>query len=406
MMLPHFVEDIIKKISDSGFQAFVVGGSVRDLLCGKKPVDWDITTSATPTEIMEIFSDERIIPTGIEHGTVTLIAKGIPVEITTYRIDGDYKDCRHPQSVIFSANVEEDLKRRDFTINSMAYNEEAGLIDPFGGRKDLEDRLIRCVGEPKQRFKEDALRIMRALRFSAALGFDIEASTKDAVFASSELLKNISAERISAELSKLLEADTPQKVLAEYKAVFEEIFGVKLEKTLWEEVVEAVSLAERDASTRLSLLICGVAWEDAVNILKKLRYDNKTQKETKLLCDYQKIKLPTDPYLVKKEIFKIGEEAFLKVLGAKRTYKKALGVKDRELEETERVFNNIIHESQCCSFKQLAVKGEDVKKQFGVQGKAVGDILRALLDAVMLEKCRNQNSELIKYARENIFNKA
>ena len=296
MRLPGFVCKAMEKLEQGGFQAFVVGGPVRDLLLGSEPFDWDIATSALPEEVMEVFSEYRVIPTGIKHGTVTLICDDGMIEITTFRIERAYLDNRHPQNVTFSGKIEEDLKRRDFTINSLAYNPETGILDLFGGRADLEGRTLRCVGEPYKRFGEDALRIMRALRFSAVLGFEIEEDTSKAIFSCKELLKNISAERIAIELSKLIMAENPHDVLLKYRVVFEEIFEIELEEDVWSESVEAVSRAENNLSVRLALILR----EKTAEVLKRLKYDNKTMADAVAVAKYTDINLSPEPYLIKK----------------------------------------------------------------------------------------------------------
>ena len=202
--LPEFVKKALIRTNEAGEEAFIVGGCVRDILMGKTPHDWDITTSAKPEKTKEIFSSFKTVDTGLKHGTVLVLIDGEPLEITTYRIDGEYTDCRHPDSVSFTSDIENDLSRRDFTVNAMAYNDEKGLVDLFGGEDDIRNKIIRCVGDADKRFNEDALRIMRALRFSSTLGFTIESETKKAILKNRELLNNVAKERISTELLKLL----------------------------------------------------------------------------------------------------------------------------------------------------------------------------------------------------------
>ena len=226
MIIPQAVLNIISQINAYGFDAYPVGGCVRDILMGKLPCDWDIATSATPDEIQKIFSQYTVIPTGIKHGTVTVILDKIPFEITTFRIDGNYTDSRHPEKVTFSTDITEDLKRRDFTINAIAYHPKTGIIDPFGGQADLKAEIIRAVGDPAQRFSEDALRIMRALRFSAVLSFEIEQKTAEALYKYSHLLENIAAERVTTELNKTLCANGASLVIEKYFSVISQrLFG-------------------------------------------------------------------------------------------------------------------------------------------------------------------------------------
>lgn len=213
--LPERVKEILDTIMEAGYEAYAVGGCIRDSILGRKPNDWDITTSASPYEIKELF--RRTVDTGIQHGTVTVMMDKEGFEVTTYRIDGDYKDGRHPSEVTFTASLKEDLRRRDFTINAMAYNEQNGLVDIFGGMQDIADGVIRCVGEPRERFSEDALRIMRAVRFSAQLGYQIEEKTKAAIEELAPTLKKISAERIQVELVKLVTSKHPEELLTAYE---------------------------------------------------------------------------------------------------------------------------------------------------------------------------------------------
>ena len=223
IQLPKDVSFILDTYLKNGYQAFIVGGCVRDALLGKTPTDYDICTNALPKETLKLFSDFRIIETGIKHGTVTLLLDSVPYEITTFRTDGDYLDSRHPQSVNFVTNIEEDLKRRDFTVNAMAYNQTDGLIDLYGGQKDLENKIIRCVGNSEQRFTEDALRIMRAIRFCATLDFAIEDETKKSIFKLKSNLLNIAKERINVEFTKTLLSDNT-KVYSEYYEIFKLFF--------------------------------------------------------------------------------------------------------------------------------------------------------------------------------------
>ena len=207
IQLPEKVKFIIDRITAAGFEAYAVGGCVRDSILGRTPQDWDITTSARPEQVKALF--DRTVDTGIQHGTVTVLLEKEGFEVTTYRIDGKYEDSRHPTEVIFTPSLEEDLRRRDLTVNAMAYNEEKGLVDLYGGREDIQAHVVRCVGDPKERFGEDALRMLRAIRFAAQLGYHIEESTKDAIRQMAHSLKNISAERIQAELIKLLTSPHP-----------------------------------------------------------------------------------------------------------------------------------------------------------------------------------------------------
>lgn len=394
MKLPSFICEILEKLNSHGFDAFVVGGCVRDMILEKEPKDWDVATSATPQDVMQIF--DRTIPTGISHGTVTVIEGKNTVEITTFRIEEDYTDFRRPGKVTFSKSINDDLKRRDFTINAMAYNAEKGLCDPFCGRQDIEKKIIRCVGTPEERFSEDALRIMRALRFSAVLGFGIEKATEREIFLKRELLKNISKERISAELSKIIMADDSKEVLVKYKKVFEEIFEIKVKEDLWGDSARALSNAPKILSLRLSLLLYAQGEGKTEEILRRLKYDKRTIKEAKTISENLRIPLPKESYSVKKELLRIGKEMFCLSLEAKKAT-------DIDTLKTEEIFKEIISKNDCYSLKDLKVKGDDLKANFCLEGKDVGDVLSKILDAVFLGKCKNERDDILTYAREHIL---
>ncbi|MBQ5565782.1 MAG: HD domain-containing protein, partial [Clostridia bacterium] len=312
IFLPDEVKTAIEKISKNGFEAYIVGGCVRDSLLGKTPKDYDITTSASPQEVEKIFSDCRVIETGIKHGTVTVLINSMPLEITTFRIDSEYVDNRHPESVTFTKSLREDTARRDFTMNAIAYNNFTGICDFYGGETDIKNKIVRCVGNPDLRFNEDALRIMRAIRFSSVLGFEIEENTRSSIFKNKELLKNISSERIAAELVKLLCGKNAKKVLCEYI----DILGVVMPELLpmkdfdqrnahhiydiWTHTAVAVENIEPAPILRLTALFhdigkpecffmkngqghfyghAAVSEKISDNILKRLKFDN-TSRET------------------------------------------------------------------------------------------------------------------------------
>lgn len=261
----------LELLEKSGFKAFAVGGCVRDIIMGREPNDWDMTTSALPEETMEVFKDFRTIPTGLKHGTVTVLIEGQPLEITTMRIDGEYSDSRRPDSVSFTGEITMDLSRRDFTVNAMAYNHTDGLVDPFGGQKDIESRTIRCVGDPDKRFGEDALRIIRALRFASVLGFDIDGKTSESIMKNHMQMQNIASERIRVELVKLLSGKNVEKILTEYKEV---IFGIIPELKacdgfpqetpyhiydVWNHTVKVVGAVRNEPTFRVAALLHDIA---------------------------------------------------------------------------------------------------------------------------------------------------
>ena len=403
MTLPSFINEIIDKIEVSGFEAFAVGGCVRDFLLKKEPSDWDITTSAEPCDIIEIFSKQRTVPTGIQHGTITVLTEHGSVEVTTYRIDGEYSDFRRPESVIFSKSLKDDLSRRDFTINAMAYNQKSGLIDCFGGQDDLSKRLIRCVGAPQKRFSEDALRIMRALRFGATLDFEIEEDTSKAIFSCRHLLACIAKERISAELSRLIVANNPLDILINYRVIFAEIldFDADAKSDLWEKNVQSVCRTEEILPLRLALLLDGLNEEVSPGrILKNLKYDNKTVSCVKMLASYLNKDMPDDPVSIKKELSHTGAEDFELILKARLA---KFPEQASSLNNINEAFKKILTEKQCYTLKDLAVNGTDIQTAFNTKGKETGELLKLLLDAVICEKCENNKNKLMEYINKNLL---
>ncbi|MDR0838875.1 MAG: tRNA nucleotidyltransferase [Oscillospiraceae bacterium] len=274
IFLPDEVKTIISALASRGFDAYAVGGCVRDSLLGVTPKDWDLATSATPEEVLACFDGYRVLETGLRHGTVAVLMSGVPYEITTFRVDGDYSDNRRPDSVEFVRDIGSDLSRRDFTVNAMAYSSE--LIDPFGGVRDLEERVIRCVGDPDARFREDALRILRALRFSSELGFEIERRTLDALLETAESLRNVAAERVSAELSRLLLGKNALYALTVGRAALAEIPVAVSDAS-----AEAIAAAPRDLTTRLALLFLELGADGAADALRRLRYSRAVIRDVK-----------------------------------------------------------------------------------------------------------------------------
>lgn len=433
--LPFQVETAINLLNKSGYEAFIVGGCVRDFFLGSSPCDYDITTSALPAQTKEVFSDFRIIETGIQHGTVTVIIKGMPLEITTYRIDGEYNDNRHPVSVSYTSKLEDDLARRDFTMNAIAYNHIYGIADPFGGRKDIERRLIVCVGNPEERFSEDALRIMRAVRFSSQLDFRIEKNTSDCVFRMKNLLNNISAERIRTELDKCVAGKNVYEVLMKYSSVIE-IFIPEIHNsigfdqkskyhkyTVWEHIAIAVSSACNDNTVRLALLLhdigkpfscqedgqyrhfkghAAVSAEMAQKILRRLKYDKATSSRVVTLISHHSDKFESEKS-IKKCISVIGSEAFFQLMEMKKADNLA---KKEFCHERIDGFNKIIDKAKeilnsehCLNVRNLAVNGNDIKS-IGADGKQIGSILSLLLEAVIEDKICNEYNSLMKYAEE------
>lgn len=424
-------ERILKILEDSGFEAYYVGGCVRDVLRGKNPNDVDITTNALPQEIMSVFSRFTVIPTGIKHGTVTVIDDGIPYEITTFRVDGEYSDSRRPDSVTFTPNLNEDLARRDFTMNAIAMDRFGNIIDPFGGQQDIKNGIIRCVGNPVKRFTEDALRIMRAVRFASQLGFRIDEETSAAVHSMKNRLNKIASERIRDELDKLICGENCIKILMEYSDIITEIipelsdsigFDQKSDYhkyTVWEHTVRAIDYSPSDSPLiRRALLFHDIAKpkcavfdehgkghfkghpqegaEMCRNIMKKLRYDGKTIAVTYQLINWhgEKIKNRIE---IKKIMNHLGPEGFLQLLAMKSCDDRAKNhfVKDSipDYFDRARMCGEICASGECYSLKQLAVNGADLEN-LGFSGSEIGEKLREILDLVIEEKLENSREAI------------
>ncbi len=371
-VMPSYVRVLLERLAAAGYEAYIVGGCVRDLLMGKEPSDWDVCTSALPKQIKDCFKDKKTVDTGIAHGTVTVFSEEQPVEITTYRIDGDYKDGRHPASVSFTKSLEEDLKRRDFTMNAMAYHFEQGLIDLFGGRQAVSARIVAAVGEPERRFKEDALRIMRGLRFAAVLGFEIEERTLTAMFACADLLKQISKERISGELAKLLLGDFADSVLENCG----EILKVAAEE------IEAAKVSHLPKV--LSLRLAAVFPENTETCLRKLSFSGRIAAEGAVLSRLLNGTPPGSETEIKKLMQAEGDSIT-------RLYLAALG---REA-EAER----ILASGACRNLRQLAVNGKDLIEAGIPSGKAVGEMLNRLLMQVIEGSLPNEREVLLEYCK-------
>ena len=432
------VRFIIETLEISGYEAYAVGGCVRDAVLGKVPEDWDICTPALPEQVMRCFDGYHIIETGLKHGTITLMINHKPFEITTYRIDGIYSDNRHPDNVEFVSDLKDDLSRRDFTINAMAYNPTKGFADFFGGVSDIADRIIRCVGDADKRFQEDALRIMRALRFASVLGFGIEAETSDAVFRNSALLRNIAVERVSVELNKLIVGVNAGEVLLSYTPVIEVIIPeitamVGFEQNtpyhhldVWRHTVESAVNAPADAALRLTMLFHDIAKPQsytevdsvghfyghpqissdmAREILLRLKYDNNTIETVTQLILYHDTDVQPRRKHLKRWLNRVGEERFRQLLSIKRADAMAQSEVHRQekletLDEILPVLNEIIEQQQCFSLKDLAVTGRDLMAIGVPEGIMVGKVLNQLLDLVINESVENEREHLLEAARE------
>lgn len=432
--MPQDVRFIIGELNKGGFEAYAVGGCVRDSILGRTPNDWDITTSATPFEVKDIF--RRTVDTGLQHGTVTVLLKDQGYEVTTYRIDGEYTDHRRPDEVTFTGELSEDLLRRDFTINAMAYNDETGIVDLYGGIQDLEEGVIRCVGNPDDRFDEDALRIMRAVRFAAQLGFSVDSATREAATKHASELSQVSAERIETELTKLLISDHPEKVLDMYEMGITSIILPEFDKMMETEqnspyhmydvgrhTVEVIKNVSPTKVMRYAALLhdigkpqCKttddkgvdhfkghalVSEEMSTKILKRLRMDNDTIRDVKKIVrwhDYGISGVITKKS-VRKMLSSMGEQYFSEFLDIKRADMK--GQSDYRLAEREEVLSNIIRfhdeimeEGNALSIKDLAVNGKDIMDLGIPKGPRVGETLSYLLERVLEEPTLNEKSKL------------
>ena len=392
--MPDKVKQIITVLQKAGYEAYAVGGCVRDTLLNREPEDWDITTSAKPEQIKRLF--RRTVDTGIKHGTVTVLLGKDSFEVTTYRIDGIYEDGRHPKSVAFTESLAEDLKRRDFTINAMAYNDEAGLVDLFGGKSDLDQRIIRCVGKAEERFEEDALRILRAVRFSAQLDYEIEKNTREAIRLFSEKLQLISAERIRTELQKLLLSDHPEKIQDLYdlgitRIVLEEYDNMSKEER--EEICRWLVRSERTVNVRLAILLLPLQ-EGAIQVLKRLKYDRRTMTAVPALIAHAKDEPNITPKNIRHSIVEIGTGLMPDMISVK----KAICCQSAEyIADYENMVRTILAAGDCLSLKDLAIGGSDLIRVMKMKpGKEIGDALQYLLEQVLSDPSLNEYDTLLK----------
>lgn len=399
--LPGEVKSVLNILQNSGFDAYVVGGCVRDSIIGIEPKDWDITTSALPHEIIESFKDYKIIETGIKHGTVTVLINKVPLEVTTYRIDGEYRDNRRPETVEFTNDISLDLMRRDFTINAIAYNSN-GLVDLFGGVEDINLMQIKCVGDPDARFNEDGLRILRALRIASVLNFRIEENTSVSIHKNKNLLNNISEERIICEFNKLVCGCNFFQIMADYKDVFEvfiqEIADINHEK--WIRILKSMTYVSKDLILRLTLIFQSI--ESREEILKNLKYDNYTIDNVKILCENLYEEIIPDPPHIKRFLNKIDYENFQKLLIIKKAIVKSESTNLHEinnLSEIEEIGKKIIEEKQCYRLKDLKINGQDLIETGFKKGKLVGYVLNDILDKVIEGELSNNRDTLIDYIK-------
>ena len=393
-ILPKNVEFIIERLEKHGYRADIVGGSVRDILLGKTPDDYDITTSAPPDETKRVFSDLRTVDTGIKHGTVSVILDGKAYEVTTYRVDGEYRDARHPESVSFTSRIEDDLARRDFTVNAMAYSPEHGITDPYGGRADLEKRVIRAVGDPYLRFSEDALRILRGVRFSAALGFEIEGKTAAALIEKKSLLKNVSAERIFVEIKKTFSAPYAFDAISSYSEIVSEVVPTLKKISLPQrELFSAADPLSRFASVFYTS--CENPTDAFDTACRTLRTDTHFRETGRvILSSIEKYDGKTELSLIRalRDVGRENTEALLRL-------RILLGMDDGDALDR---FNSLILSDPVYSVSHLRVNGGDIMS-LGIRGKAVGDTLEMLLTAVIDGKAENERETLLEFAKNTLL---
>jgi len=439
--IPEKCNFIFNKLSENGFMCFAVGGCVRDSIMGKEPMDWDFTTDAKPQEICSVFSDYKIIDIGKKFGTVCVISDNESYEITTFRSDGNYSDGRHPDDIKFCDSITEDLSRRDFTMNSIAYSVERGIVDPFNGIEDIKNKTIRCTGEPQRRFCEDGLRILRAVRFASVLGFDIEPCTNKGIFECKDMLSNVHPYRMQKELTSLIMGDCASSVLIAYSQILavlipeiEPMFNCAQNNPhhkydVWNHTVKSISYAPQNVLIRLCLLFhdCGKPFvkttdskgidhfkthqiksaEIATTVLKRFGYPSSVIRDVSLLVRYHDERFRKLNENIKNVLGVLGKDLFELLLlvafcdmSAQSKYKREEKLSYHE--EVKKEFRRIIETNQCYSLSQLAVSGSDITA-LGFKNKNVGIVLEKLLAAVIKGEVVNDKDELIKFASRIIL---
>lgn len=439
MDMPKNVDTAINLLQLAGFEAYAVGGCVRDSLLGKTPNDWDITTSAKPEDMKSVFADFHCIDTGIKHGTVTVVIDGEPLEITTFRLDGEYEDNRHPKSVTFTSNLGADLGRRDFTVNAMAYSKKTGTVDLFGGQNDLKNKIIRCVGDPDRRFNEDALRILRALRFASALDFEIEEKTAQSLLKNCALLGNISEERIAKELLKLVCGKGAKRILTDFAPVLFEILP-ELQPMyknshdnphhcydIYEHTLIAVESIDPEPTLRFAMLLhdCGkpavkkfdengvahfyghqrISAEISAQILARLKVSNKFRDEILfLVSNHDRWELYESTEKMPRYLSKFGLDGVLKLLKVMRADVLAQSPEYRyrldQIADAEEIAKNLAAQKPCLSLRELQINGRTLMDIGIPQGRKLGAVLAQLLDEVIDGVTKNTQEALTTRARE------
>lgn len=439
--IPENAKKVINQLNNSAFEAYAVGGCVRNAMMGIEPHDWDICTSAKPDEMERVFKDYETHDFGLKHGTLTVMSGGEAFEVTTYRIDGAYSDNRHPEQVTFTDDLTLDLSRRDFTCNAMAYNDKDGVIDPFGGAEDIKKGILRCVGDPDKRFNEDALRILRGLRFASTCGFDIEKSTAQSIHKNAALLNNIAYERIRSELTGLLRGEAVCKILTEFRDVIA-VFIPEIKPTfdfpqhtkhhvydVWQHIVHSIDSVEQNDILRMTMLLhdlgkpqacttdkngCNhfkghqqISAELAEKILKRLRFPNEFSETCLKLILWHDERCSGSKKQIKRLLNNIGEEntrLLFKVqradTAAQSEYLRA--EKFASIDLAERQTEEILAENQCFNLKSLEVNGSDIKALGVKEGRAIGELLNKLLDDVIEERVPNEKGALLRLAQKYI----
>ncbi len=436
MEIPTYVRSVLQVLESAGGEAWCVGGCVRDALLGRKPGDWDVATSALPEETLAAFGS-RALPTGLRHGTITVKTEGGPVEVTTYRIDGDYRDHRRPGFVAFTSSLDQDLARRDFTVNAMARNLQGQLRDPFGGQADLQRGILRCVGDPDRRFQEDALRILRGLRFAAVLGFSLEPKSAEAIRRNREGLRDIAPERIQTEFFKLLPGNHAAEVLRGYPEVFG-VFWPELPAMVgfdqrnrhhcydvWEHTLHALAAVPGDLVLRCTMLLHDVGKPDSFTLdpagvghfyghpavsrrlademLRRLKCGTDFRETVVRLVEWHDRDIPRTDKSIRRALRILGEEDLRRLILVKRADNlgQAPAYRDRqkELDKAEEILNRLLAEDACFSLKQLAVKGGDLLA-LGLSGPAVGAALEELLGKVMDGALPNERAVLLEHLKK------
>lgn len=439
MDMPKNVDTAINLLQSAGFEAYAVGGCVRDSLLGKTPNDWDITTSAKPEDMKSVFADFHCIDTGIKHGTVTVVIDGEPLEITTFRLDGEYEDNRHPKSVTFTSNLGADLGRRDFTVNAMAYSKMTGTVDLFGGQNDLKNKIIRCVGDPDRRFNEDALRILRALRFASALDFEIEEKTAQSLLKNRALLGNISEERIAKELLKLVCGKGAKRILTDFAPVLFEIlpeFQPMYKNShdnphhcydIYEHTLIAVESIDPEPTLRFAMLLhdCGkpavkkfdengvahfyghqrISAEISAQILARLKVSNKFRDEILfLVSNHDRWELYENTEKMPRYLSKFGLDGVLNLLKVMRADVLAQSPEYRyrldQIADAEETAKNLAAQKPCLSLSELQINGRTLMDIGIPQGRKLGAVLAQLLDEVIDGVTKNTQEALTTRARE------